>query len=122
MAVRKEGPIGVAALSGKVTLGEASQSVRTTVEKLVSEGCVHVILNLKDVPFIDSAGLGALTLSYTKTKSAGGMLKLAEVQARVKDALEMTRLTKIFTLFATEQEAIDSFGDVSSLENVQRAP
>ncbi len=96
---------------GKITLGEASQSVRSTVEQLVGENCSKIVFNLAEVPFIDSAGLGALTLSYTKAKAAGGMVRLAETQVRVKDALEMTRLTRLFPLYETEKEAIDSFLD-----------
>jgi anti-sigma B factor antagonist len=107
--IRRLGAVVVVVLKGKVTLGEASQSVRSTVEQLVAENCSKIVFNLSGVPFIDSAGLGALTLSYTKTKAVGGMLKLAEAQTRVKDALEMTRLTRLFTLYETEKDAIDSF-------------
>ena len=96
-------------LKGKVTLGEASQSLRSTVEQLIAENCSKIVFDLGGVPFIDSAGLGALTLSYTKAKSAGGMLKLAQAQPRVKDALEMTRLTRIFPLFESEKEAVSDF-------------
>ena len=109
LIVRRLGPIVVVSLKGKITLGEASQSVRNTVEQLVNENCPNIVFNLLGVPYIDSAGLGALTMSYTKTKAAGGLLKLAETQVRVKDALEMTRLTRLFPLYATEKEAIDSF-------------
>ncbi len=108
---RKAGSVMVVSFTGKIVLGEPSQSVRAIVEKLVAENCPQIVFNLSGVPFIDSAGLGALTLSYTKTKNAGGLLKLAEPQVRVKDALEMTRLTRLFPLYANEQEAIDSFAN-----------
>jgi anti-anti-sigma factor len=106
---RKAGQVVVVTFKGKIVLGEPSQSVRSTVEKLVAENCPQIVFNLSGVPFIDSAGLGALTLSYTKTKAAGGLLKLVDPQVRVKDALEMTRLTRLFPLYASEKEAIDSF-------------
>jgi anti-sigma B factor antagonist len=101
--------VAVVALRGKITLGEASQNLRNQVDELVSGGKSQIVLNLADVPFIDSAGLGALTVGYTRTKAAGGLLKIAAVQPRVRDALEMTRLTRMFTLYATVQEAIESF-------------
>lgn len=106
---RREGSITFVYLTGKITLGEASQAVRDTAEKLIEERRPQIVFNLKDVPFIDSAGLGALTLSYTKAKAAGGLLKLACPQARVLDALEMTRLTRLFPVFHTEDEAAGSF-------------
>lgn len=99
----------VLALSGKVTLGEASQTVRTTLEDLIKNGNTRIVLNLADVSFIDSAGLGILTMNYASVKAAGGLLKLAEAQERVKEALEVTRLTRLFPLYATEQEALQSF-------------
>ncbi len=107
--IRRIGPVAVVAFTGKVTLGEASQGVRETAERLIAENCSQIVFNLEAVPFIDSAGLGALTLSYTKSKAAGGLLKLACAQPRVRDALEMTRLTRLFPLFDSEEQAVESF-------------
>ncbi len=117
--LRRVGPITILVLRGKITLGEASQSVRNTVESLLAEGCSRIIFNLSGVLFIDSAGLGALTLSYTKTKAAGGLLKLVDPQRRVRDAIEITRLTRLFPLYASEQEAIESFADTTAQESAQ---
>lgn len=108
-----EGPLAIVALRGKLTLGEASEALRAVVEKLASEGCQRILLNLAGVPFIDSAGLGALALSFTKVKAAGGLLKLAEAPPRVQDALEMTRLTRLFPVYTSEQEAAASFADLA---------
>jgi anti-anti-sigma factor len=108
-ATRLVGQITVVAMRGKITLGDASQSVRTLVEALLAENCRNIIFNLSEVPFIDSAGLGALTLTYTKTKAAGGMLKLAAATPRVRDAIEVTMLNRLFPLFPSEQEALASF-------------
>ena len=94
---------------GRVTLGEASQTLRSTIEQLCTEGTPHVVLNLAGVTFVDSAGLGVLTLGYSKCKAADGALKLAAAQPRVKDALEMTRLTRMFTLYENTEDAIASF-------------
>lgn len=96
-------------LKGKITLGEASQALRATVEQLCGDGMPNVVLNLAEVPFIDSAGLGVLTMGYSAAKAAGGMLKVAAAQERVKDALEITRLTRLFPLYSTPEEALASF-------------
>ena len=111
--VRKDGAVTFVALHGKVVLGEASEALRAVVEKLAGEGCHRIILNLAGVPFIDSAGLGALALSFTKVKAAGGLLKLAAAPPRVQDALEMTRLTRLFPVYRSEQDAAASFADVA---------
>jgi anti-sigma B factor antagonist len=110
--IRKEGPVAIVALHGKVTLGEASESLRAVVEKLAGEGCQQVVLNLAGVPFIDSAGLGALALGFTLLKKAGGLLKLAEAPPRVQDALEMTRLTRLFPVYTSEKDAAASFANI----------
>ena len=107
--LKQVGETAVVSLCGKVTLGEASQSLRTTLEQLFHRGSLRVVLNLSEVPFIDSAGLGVLALNSATVKAQGGLLKLAEAQARVKEALELVRLTSVVSLYATEQEAIDSF-------------
>lgn len=104
------------ALRGKVTLGEASQSLRRTAEDLVAEGFPRIVFNLSAVSFIDSAGLGTLTLGYSRAKAAGGLLKLVAPQNRIREALEMTRLTVMFPLYATDEEAINSFAASSSGE------
>lgn len=108
--VKKVGSTSVLSISGKVTLGEASQTLRAALDQLVMEGSNQIVLNLAEVPFMDSAGLGVLALNFANAKAAGGMLKVAEPQARVKEAVELVRLDHLFPLYATEQEAIDSFG------------
>jgi anti-anti-sigma factor len=107
---RKIGSIAVVAVRGKVTLGEASQALRRTAEELVAEGFPKIVFNLSGVTFIDSAGLGTLTLGYSKAKAAGGLLKLVAPQQRVREALEMTRLTVMFPLYTSDEEAVSSFG------------
>lgn len=109
--IRKDGPVAFVALRGKVTLGEGSEAVRAVVDQLATEGCRQIVLNLAGVPFIDSAGLGVLALGYTRLKKTGGLLKLAEAPPRVQDALEMTRLTRLFPVYTTEKDAAASFAD-----------
>jgi anti-sigma B factor antagonist len=118
-SLRQVGSTSVVSLSGKVTLGEASQSLRTTLEQLFTRGSLHIVLNLEDVPFIDSAGLGVLAVNSASAKAQGGALKLAAPQARVKDALELVRLNQVLPFFATEQEALDSFIPSDSAAPIQ---
>jgi anti-anti-sigma factor len=107
--IRKAGAAAIVTLRGKITLGDASQALRDTAEQLIREGFPRIVFNLEGVTFMDSAGLGALTLVYSKSKAAGGLLKLVAPPPRVREALEMTRLTTLFPDYATDQEAIDSF-------------
>ena len=104
----------VVSARGRVTLGEASQALRSTVEQLCGEGTANIVLNLAGVTFIDSAGLGVLTLGYSKAKAGGGALKIAAAQPRVRDALEMTRLTRMFTLYENAEAALASFTAVET--------
>lgn len=108
--VKKVGSTSVLSISGKVTVGEGSQTLRAALDQLVLDGSNQIVVNLAGVPFMDSAGLGVLALNFANTKAAGGMLKVAEPQDRVKEAVELVRLNHLFPLYATEQEAIDSFG------------
>ena len=109
----------VVSARGRITLGEASQTLRNTIEQLCSEGTSNVVLNLAGVTFIDSAGLGVLTMGYSKAKAAGGRLKLSAAQPRVIDALEMTRLTRMFPLYENTEAALASF---TSAEQETGAP
>jgi anti-sigma B factor antagonist len=117
--IRKVGTVSVVNLAGRVTLGKAAESVRELIDQLLAEGAPQIVLNLAEVSFIDSAGLGVLVANLAKIKAAGGMLRIAEPQERVKDALELTRLTKLFPLYSTESEALDSFSQVETVTQVQ---
>jgi len=110
---KKVGSIAVLSLKGKITLGEGAQILRKAVEDLVDQGSSNIVLDLASVPFVDSAGLGALTVGFARAKAAGGLLKLAGVQSRVRDALEVTRLTRMFPLYESENQAVASFASVT---------
>jgi anti-sigma B factor antagonist len=107
--VRNVGPAAVIAVVGKIALGETWNSIDELLQKQRDEGTRQIVLNLSGVPFIDSAGLGLLIMNLAKMKAAGGMIRLAEPQSRVQSALELTRLTNLFPIFETEQEALNSF-------------
>lgn len=103
--------VSVLDLSGKIVLGEGDGQVRERIKDLLSDGQRKILLNLGDVTYVDSAGLGALISSYTTTKREGGQLKLMNLTKRIQDLLAITKLITVFDTYDTEQEALDSFSN-----------
>jgi anti-sigma B factor antagonist len=103
--------VSVLDLSGKIVLGEGDGQVRERIKDLLSDGQKKILLNLGDVTYVDSAGLGALISSYTTTKREGGQLKLVNLTKRIQDLLAITKLITVFDTYDTEQEAIDSYSN-----------
>jgi anti-sigma B factor antagonist len=94
--------------SGRIVFGEESATLRDMVKKLVGKNA-NVVLNLREVNFIDSGGLGTLVSLYTTAKNAGGAVKLASLSQRVGDLLQLTKLHTVFEVFDSEEEAAHSF-------------
>ena len=107
--VRRVGDVSVVDLSGRLTLGEGSGTVRKVIKDLVSSGQKNILVNLKDVTYIDSAGLGELVGSYASVTNMGGAIKLLHPQAKVHDLLQVTKLYTVFIAFDDEAEALRSF-------------
>jgi anti-sigma B factor antagonist len=101
--------IAVVYLNGRLTVGPEVATFRERMQKLFDSGGRSVILNLKDVDYIDSTGLGALVMSYTSQQKVGGKVKLLNLSRRGIELLVMTKLTTIFEVFDDEQNAINSF-------------
>ena len=93
----------------KVTLGEGDELLKDKVNSLVSQGHKKIILNLADVPYIDSAGLGEIVRTYTTVSRMGGNLKLLNLTKRITDLLSITKLLTVFETYDSEAEAIRSF-------------
>lgn len=107
----EERPIGrvtVLDLVGKLTSDHAMR-IKDKLNSLIAQGRTQIVLNLEDVPYIDSSGLGQLVASYSSVKKAGGSLKLLNVNSRNHDLLSITRLVTIFDSFDSEAEAVQSF-------------
>ncbi len=96
-------------LSGKITLGEGGLTLRDEVHKLLAEGQKKIVLNLSDVNYIDSSGLGELVSAYTAVKNAGGELKLLNLTSKVRDLLVITKLVTVFDVKDDEAAAVASF-------------
>ncbi|HVF89962.1 MAG TPA: STAS domain-containing protein [Blastocatellia bacterium] len=101
--------ISVLDISGKIVLGEGDGQVKERIKDLLADGQKRILLNLGDVSYIDSAGLGALISSYTTSKRVGGQLKLVNLTKRIQDLLSITKLITVFDTYETEREAISSY-------------
>jgi anti-sigma B factor antagonist len=106
---RTIGDVTIIDLNGKMTLGEGDELLRDKVNSLVQQGQKKLVLNLAEVPYIDSAGLGEVVRTYTTVSRQGGALKLLSLTKRIQDLLAITKLLTIFETFDTEAEAIESF-------------
>ena len=96
-------------LKGKMTLGEGDELLKDKVNSLVNQGHKKIVLNLADVPYIDSAGLGEVVRTYTTVSRQGGSLKLLNLTKRITDLLSITKLLTVFETFDSENEAVRSF-------------
>ena len=106
--------IAVIDFSGKITLGEGSSVVRKMVRELVEGGQKKILLDLSDVDYIDSSGIGEMVAAYTAVRSAKGELKLVHLTKRVHDILQITRLFTVFDVQPDEQSAVRSFRSTAS--------
>jgi anti-sigma B factor antagonist len=106
---RSVGDVTIIDLSGKMTLGEGDELLRDKVNSLIAQAQKKLVLNLAEVPYIDSAGLGEIVRTYTTVSRQGGVLKLLALTKRIQDLLAITKLLTIFETFDTEDEALKSF-------------
>ena len=96
-------------VSGRITLGEGSSTLRETVRDLISKGQKNILLNLGDVTYIDSSGIGELVSSFTSVSNQGGKLKLLNLQKKVHDLLQITKLYTVFEVHTDEAAAVRSY-------------
>ena len=106
---RTVGEIIVLDCSGRITLGEGTMVVRNTVRELLKNNDKKIILNLADVNYIDSSGIGELVSTYTTVTSNSGQLKLLGLTKKIQELLAITKLLTVFQTFEDEQAALDSF-------------
>jgi len=106
---REMGEVTVVELSGKLVLGDASAQLRQTLRELIDAGKKKIVLNLGQVGYIDSSGLGELVSGFTTVKNQGGQLKLANLTDKVNDLLTVTKLYTVFEIHTNESSAVQSF-------------
>jgi anti-sigma B factor antagonist len=101
--------VTVVALDGRIVLGEESNALRERVKSLVAEGKKKIVLNMENISFIDSAGLGTLVAAHHSAKGQGASLRLCHLGAKFSEVLQITKLMTIFEVYNTEAEAVASF-------------
>jgi len=106
---RAVGDVMVLDVKGKITLGEGDELLKDKVNSLVNQGHKKILVNLADVPYIDSAGLGEIVRTYTTVSRQGGSLKLVNLTKRIQDLLSITKLLTVFETFDSESDAVRSF-------------
>jgi anti-sigma B factor antagonist len=108
-STRQVGGVTILDLSGRITLGEASVVVRDVINNLMSKGNKKILLNLAEVNYIDSSGIGVLVSSFTSVRNQGGELKLLNMSKRIRDLLQITKLYSLFDVKDDEATAVASF-------------
>ena len=106
---RQVGDVTVIDISGRITLGEGSSAIREAMRDLTAKGNKKILLNLSDVSYIDSTGIGELVAGFTNAADAGGTVKLLGVTKHVKDVLLVSRLYTVFEPHDDEARAVQSF-------------
>lgn len=106
---RAVGDVVVLDLKGRVTMGEGDELLKDKVNSLVNQGHRKIVLNLAEVPYVDSAGLGEIVRTYTTVSRQGGSLKLFNLTKRITDLLSITKLLTVFETFESENDAVQSF-------------
>ena len=106
---RETGDVTLVDLSGRIALGEGSALLRTTVRNLVEANRLKILLNLGDVNYIDSSGIGELVSGFTAVRNRGGELKLLNLTKKINDLLQITKLFTVFDIYTDETTAVNSF-------------
>ncbi len=106
---RQAGDVTILDLSGKVTIGEGSVALRNTIRKILGEGKKNILMNLGQVKYVDSSGIGELVSSFTAVNKEGGSLKLLNLTQKIQDLLAITKLLTVFDTFDDEGEALASY-------------
>ena len=106
---RQIGDVSVVDVAGRITLGEGSSALRDTLREMVNKGQKKILLNLGEVSYIDSSGIGELVSAFTTVTNGGGQLKLLNLTKRVKDLLQITKLYTVFDVHESEVSAIRAF-------------
>ena len=106
---RDAGVVTVVDIGGRITLGEGSALLRKTIRELLDDGRTKIVINLADVNYIDSSGIGELVSAFTTAKNQGGELKLLNLTKKVRDLLQITKLYTVFDVRDDEATAISSF-------------
>jgi anti-sigma B factor antagonist len=109
VATRQVDGVTILDLSGRITLGEGSVTLRDAVHDVLAKGSRKILLNLDNISYIDSSGIGELVSGFTSVRNAGGELKLLNLTKKVHDLLQITKLYTVFDIWDNEASAISAF-------------
>src|SRR5205823_14094085 len=109
MTQREVDGVSVVALDGRIVLGDESNALRDKVKSLIAGGKKNIVLNMDNVTFIDSAGLGTLVAAHHSARSQGASLKLCHLGSKFQEVLQITKLLTVFEVYDTEAAAVSSF-------------
>ena len=109
LTTRQVGDVTVVDVAGRITLGEGASALRTTLRDEAASGHKKLLLNLADVSYIDSSGIGELVSAFTTVANQGGAVKLLNLTKRVQDLLQITKLYTVFDIYDDEAKAVGSF-------------
>ena len=101
--------VSILDLNGKIQIGEGDEALRNAVARLVQGGKKKILLNLAEVPYVDSAGLGEIVRCYTTVSREGGRLKLVNLTKKLQDLLAITKLLTVFETYDSEEQGVNSF-------------
>jgi anti-sigma B factor antagonist len=107
------GDVTLVEASGRITLGESVTLLRDQIRELLDGDRKKILLNLADVTYIDSSGIGEMVTAFTTVKRHGGSLKLLKLTQRVRDLLQITKLSTVFEVYEDESKALKSFSDAA---------
>jgi anti-sigma B factor antagonist len=114
--IRQTNGITVLEVSGRITLGEGGVTLRDAIQNALKSGATKLVVDMGDVNYMDSSGVGELTGAYTSAKRVGSGLKLVRLTRKIDDLMQITKLATIFDIYPSEQEAIASFtNDVAAV-------
>ena len=109
MTNREVDGVSIVALDGRIVLGEESNALREKVKSLIADGKKKVVLNMDNITFIDSAGLGTLVAAHHSAKSQGASLRLCHLGSKFQEVLQITKLLTVFEVYDTEAAAVASY-------------
>jgi|SRR5689334_676314 anti-sigma B factor antagonist len=114
VTTREKSGVIILGVAGRVTLGEGATLLRDRIRQLSNSGQKKILLDLSDLTYLDSSGIGALVSSFATVRNQGGHLKLVKLSKRIQDLLILTKLYTVFEVFEDEQTAIGSFAEAEA--------
>ncbi len=109
--------VSVVTLDGRIVLGEESNSLREKLKSLIAEGKKKIVLNMVNIKYIDSAGLGTLVAAYLSAKNQGASVRLSNLGTKFHEVMQITKLLTVFDVYDTEAAAVSSFQSLLAASN-----